>query len=102
RGEAVRLDGLRGKWVLLDFWATWCAPCVAELPSVQAAYARYHGRGVDVVGVSLDESNTAVADFVKARNTPWRQIHNASGGADLVEAFGVNTRPATFLIDPQG
>jgi peroxiredoxin len=102
RGESLRLDDLRGKYVLLDFWATWCAPCVAELPRVQAAYAKYRALGFEVVGVSLDESKTAVTDFAKARGLPWRQLHNASCGADLVESFGVTTIPATFLIDPQG
>jgi peroxiredoxin len=101
-GERFRLDGLRGKYVLLDFWATWCAPCVAEVPRLQAAYAKYHDQGFEIVGVSLDETKTAVTDFAKARNLPWRQIHNASSEADLVEAFGVGSIPATFLIDPQG
>ena len=77
-------------------------PCVAELPRLQAAYATYHDAGFEVVGVSLDETKAAVVDFARARNLPWRQIHNASSGADLVEAFGVSTIPATFLIDPQG
>jgi peroxiredoxin len=102
KGETFRLADLRGKYVLIDFWATWCAPCVAELPRLQAAYARYHDAGFEIVGVSLDESKSAVVDFARSRKTPWRQIHNASAGADLVEAFGVNTIPATFLIDPQG
>ena len=102
KGESFRLDGLRGKYVLMDFWATWCAPCVAELPRLQAAHAAYKDRGFEVVGVSLDETKGAVTDFVKARAIPWRQIHNASCEADLVEAFGVGTIPATFLIDPKG
>ncbi len=102
KGDTFRLESLRGKYVLLDFWATWCAPCVAELPRLQAAHAKYRGRGFEIVGVSLDETKSAVTDFVKARGLPWRQIHNASSEADLVEAFGVNTIPATFLIDPQG
>ena len=102
KGDVLRLDALKGRYVLVDFWATWCAPCIAELPRVEAAYAKYHARGFEVVGVSLDETKSAVTDFVKTRNIPWRQVHNASAGADLVEAFGVGTIPATFLIDPNG
>jgi len=101
-GRTVSLDALRGKYVLLDFWATWCAPCVAELPRLQAAYARYHGRGLEVVGVSLDDTKAAVTDFVKARAVAWPQLHSGTCEADLVEAFGVGTIPATFLIDPRG
>ena len=106
-GAAVRLDAYRGKYLLVDFWATWCEPCVAELPRLQTAYAKYHDKGFEILGVSLDESKAAVTDFAKVRRVPWRQVHNASAGAggdgaDLVQAFGVSEIPATFLIDPKG
>jgi peroxiredoxin len=101
-GKTVRLEAYRGKYVLIDFWATWCAPCIAELPRVQAAYRTYHDAGFEVIAISLDDSKTAVVDFAKARNIPWPQLHNASGSADLVEGFGVSSIPATYLIDPQG
>ncbi len=101
-GQTFRLDGLRGKYVLVDFWATWCAPWVADVPKLQAAFAKYHDAGFEVVGVSLDETKAAATDFVKVRKLSWRQIHNASSEADLVDAFGVTTIPATFLIDPRG
>jgi len=102
KGHPIRLDAFRGKYVLLDFWATWCSPCVAELPRLQAAHRLYGGTGLEIIGVSLDENKTAVTDFVKARNLPWPQLHNATSSADLVESFGVSSIPATFLIDPQG
>ncbi|HEV3121637.1 MAG TPA: TlpA disulfide reductase family protein [Isosphaeraceae bacterium] len=101
-GQPLRLDQFKGKYVLVDFWATWCAPCVAELPNLQAVYSKYHPAGFDVVGVSLDESPDALTDFAKSRKIPWRQVHNSTSGADLVEAFGVTTIPATFLVDPEG
>ena len=101
-GASFRLDELRGKYVLVDFWATWCAPCVAELPRLQANYAKYKDKGFEVVAVSLDEAKAAAVDFVKARKLPWRQVHNGTSRGDLVEAFGVKSIPATFLIDPKG
>jgi thiol-disulfide isomerase/thioredoxin len=101
-GNSLRLDDFRGKYVLVDFWATWCAPCVVEIPRMQAAYAKYHAKGLEIVAVSLDEARSAVVDFTKLRKLPWRQIHNATSGGDLVEAFGVRTIPATFLLAPDG
>jgi peroxiredoxin len=102
KGSTIRLADYRGKYVLLDFWATWCAPCLSELPRLQAAYAAYHNAGFEIIGVSLDETKSAVVDFTKVRNIPWPQIHNSSSSADLVDAFGVITIPAVYLIDPEG
>lgn len=101
-GNSFRLADLKGKYVLVDFWATWCAPCTVEIPRMQAAYAKYKAKGFEIVAVSLDEARGVVDEFVKARKLPWRQIHNATSNGDLVEAFGVQTIPATFLVDPTG
>ena len=102
KGDRFQLTSLRGKYVLVDFWATWCAPCISELPRLQTAYGKYRDLGFEVVRVSLDESKAAVTDFVKTRDIRWKEVHNASSEADFVEAFGVNTIPANFLVDPDG
>jgi peroxiredoxin len=102
QGKPVRLGDLKGKYVLIDFWATWCNPCVAELPNVQAAYAKFRDKGFEVISVSLDETVEPVVDFVKTRKMTWLQIHNATSGGDLVAAYGVTSIPATFLVGPDG
>ncbi|HEU5116991.1 MAG TPA: TlpA disulfide reductase family protein [Isosphaeraceae bacterium] len=102
KGEPVRLADYQGKYLLVDFWATWCAPCLADLPKLQSAYKRYHDRGFDIISVSLDETPEAVSAFVKDRKIPWRQIHSPTSGGDLIAAYGVSNIPASFLIDPEG
>jgi thiol-disulfide isomerase/thioredoxin len=101
-GHPVRLESLKGKYVLVDFWATWCSPCLAELPRLQEAYRKYKAAGFEILSVSLDETRAAVTDFVKVKKLPWLQVHNATAGADLVEAFGVSSIPAAYLVDPEG
>jgi thiol-disulfide isomerase/thioredoxin len=101
-GQTLRLSDLKGKYVLIDFWATWCAPCVAETPRLKQLYETYHDKGFEIVGVSLDETLTPLKDFVKARKIPWPQAHNLTCGSDLQGAFDVNTIPATFLVGPDG
>jgi peroxiredoxin len=101
-GQTLSLGALKGKYVLLDFWATWCAPCVERLPEQIALYRDWHKRGFEVVGISLDDSPEEMRDFVKERQVPWPQVHHATCGADLVAALGVDQIPATYLIGPDG
>jgi thiol-disulfide isomerase/thioredoxin len=102
-GTAFDHTGLAGKVVLIDFWATWCGPCVAEIPRVRDAYDRYHDRGFAVVGVSLDEDREALEAFVVEKEIPWPIIvdaRNDSGG--LADRYGVTAIPTMILVGRDG
>lgn len=109
-GETVDLAKYKGKVVLLDFWATWCNPCVAALPSVKAAYDKYHARGFEVIGISLDVNAEPLKEFVKQRGLAWPQLWDNQRQPGTPNPFGgPNSRrynltaiPATFLLDRDG
>jgi thiol-disulfide isomerase/thioredoxin len=96
---------LAGKVVLVDFWATWCGPCVAEMPNVLAAYEKYHDKGFEVIGVSLDEDPQAVLDFVEERNIPWPILYSHEAGGwkhPLAVKYGINGIPTVILVGRDG
>ncbi len=102
-GQPLDLATYRGKVVLIDFWATWCGPCVAELPNVIAAYEKYHGQGFEIIGISLDQDREKLTTFLKGKNMPWRQYFDDQGGQNkLATQYGIDAIPATFLLDGTG
>lgn len=102
-GKSLSLDSYKGKVVLLDFWATWCGPCVGELPNVQTNYKTYHSKGFDIVAVSLDEEKDALTNFIKAKAMPWPQIFDGKGWeAGDAKAYGVQAIPFSLLIGKDG
>jgi thiol-disulfide isomerase/thioredoxin len=104
-GQAFDSRDWKGKVVLVDFWATWCGPCVAELPNVRDVYDRYHADGFEVIGISLDKSREKLSSFVQENGTPWPQIFIAGETGwnnPLVRKYGVQAIPATILLDQDG
>jgi beta-lactamase regulating signal transducer with metallopeptidase domain/thiol-disulfide isomerase/thioredoxin/protocatechuate 3,4-dioxygenase beta subunit len=103
-GREIKLADFKGKYVLLDFWATWCGPCIGELPYLREAHKKFGGRDDFVmIGLSLDDAIEKPREFVKKNDMPWIQAHLGEWSkTDLPGKFGVQGIPAVFLIDPEG
>ncbi len=102
-GKPFSIAQYKGKVVLVDFWATWCGPCVAELPNVLKAYEDYHGKGFEIVGISLDSDEQKMRAFIKERKMAWSQYFDGKGWDNkLAVQYGVHAIPATYLLDREG
>jgi peroxiredoxin len=102
-GQPLSIARFKGKVVLVDFWATWCGPCIAELPNVLKAYETHHGKGFEIVGISLDSDKDKLTKFIADRKMTWPQYFDGKGWqTKLAGTYGVNSIPATYLLDGEG
>lgn len=102
-GREVDISKLQGKVVLIDFWATWCGPCVAELPNVLKAYKELHPKGFEIVGISLDSDKAELQAFVKEKGMEWPQFFDGKGWQNEISTrYGINSIPAMWLVNKKG
>jgi len=101
-GTRITMDGLQGKVVLLDFWATWCAPCREAIPHVRNMIRKFHGEPLVVISISLDTDQQKWKEFVKENEMTWLQYCDGGFGGSIARSFSVTSIPHTFTIDADG
>jgi thiol-disulfide isomerase/thioredoxin len=103
-GKEITMEDLRGQVVVIDFWATWCGPCIAEIPHLKELYERYHESGLEIIGISLDEQVQTVVDYCTEHEMPWPQlcIDDVGWETPIATEWGIRGIPTIFIIDRDG
>lgn len=102
-GDNISLSNLKGQFVILEFWATWCGPCIPEIPHLKSLYESYQNDGFMVVGISLDRDKETLMNFIDEREMEWPQIYIEDGWeGELPRLFNVSGIPRMYLLDPEG
>ena len=102
-GKPISIADFRGKVLLVDFWAVWCGPCVAEMPNVKRVYNTYKDQGFDILGISLDNDEKTLRDYLKKNEIPWRQAFDGQGWDSTVPSiYGIRGIPTMWIIGKDG
>lgn len=102
-GDTVRLSSFKGKYVLLDFWASWCSPCRAENPNLVKTYKKYHAKGFEIYQVSLDRSRDSWVNAIEKDQLEWTQVSDLKfWNSEAAKTYQIQSIPASFLIDKKG
>ncbi|MBL9166531.1 MAG: TlpA family protein disulfide reductase [Verrucomicrobiales bacterium] len=102
-GKEIDLSKMRGKVVLIDFWATWCGPCMVELPNVVAAYKKLNSKGFEIIGLSFDQDKEKLLSVTKAKEMTWPQYFDGKGWQNKFgQRFGIDSIPTMWLVDKKG
>jgi thiol-disulfide isomerase/thioredoxin len=102
-GKLVSVSAFRGRWLLIDCWASWCAPCRKENPNILAAWRKYNKKGFSVLGVSLDKDRAAWLNAIKSDSLQWQHVSDLKyWDSRAVSTFDIQSLPFNLLVDPKG